>query len=63
MSDRPQRTNTYTADPVTDRDRECLFDWLAAHAPLWNQISYRRRQQYLDNSGDVWDAEYTDPYD
>ncbi|CCQ33142.1 Neutral proteinase [Halorhabdus tiamatea SARL4B] len=63
MSDRPRRTNTYTADPVTDRYRECLFDWLAAHAPLWNQITYRRRQQYFDDDGDVWDAEYTDLYE
>ncbi|MDR5656962.1 transposase [Halodesulfurarchaeum sp. HSR-GB] len=63
MSNRPQRTNTYTAEPVSDRYRECLFDWLAAHAPLWNQINYRRRQQYFDEDGDVWDAEYTDLYD
>jgi len=63
VSDRPQRTNTYTADPVNDRYRECLFEWLAAHAPLWNQITYRRRQQYFDEDGDVWDAEYTDLYD
>jgi len=63
MSDRPQRTNTYTTEPTTDRYRQCLFDWLAAHAPLWNQINYRRRQQYFDNNGDVWDAEYTDLYE
>jgi putative transposase len=63
VSDRPQRTNTYTAEPVSDRYRECLFDWLAAHAPLWNQINYRRRQQYFDEDGDVWDAEYTDLYE
>ena len=63
VSDRPQRTNTYTADPVSDRYRECLFEWLAAHAPLWNQITYRRRQQYFDEDGDVWEAEYTDLYD
>ena len=63
MSDRPQRTNTYTADPVSDRYRECLFDWLAAHAPLWNQINYRRRQAYFNDDGDVWEAEYTDLYD
>ncbi|AKH97892.1 RNA-guided endonuclease InsQ/TnpB family protein [Halanaeroarchaeum sulfurireducens] len=63
MSDRPQRTNTYTATPVNDRYRECLFDWLAAHAPLWNQITYRRRQQYFGEDGDVWDAEYTDLYE
>ena len=63
MSDRPQRTNTYTADPVSDRYRECLFDWLAAHAPLWNQITYRRRQAYFSDDSDVWDAEYTDLYD
>ena len=36
---------------------------LAAHAPLWNQINYRRRQQYFDEDGDVWDAEYTDLYE
>jgi len=63
VGDQPQRTNTYTAEPVSDRYRECLFDWLAAHAPLWNQITYRRRQQYFDENGDVWDAEYTDLYE
>jgi putative transposase len=62
VSDRPQRTNTYVADPVSDRYRECVFGWLAAHAPLWNQITYRRRQQYFAGDGDVWDAEYTDLY-
>ena len=63
MSDRPQRTNEYTADPISDRYRQCLFEWLAAHAPLWNQITYRRRQEYFAEDGDVWDAEYTDLYD
>lgn len=63
MSDRPQRTNTYTAAPVSDRYRECLFEWLAAHAPLWNQLTYRRRQQYFSEDGDVWDAQYADLYD
>jgi putative transposase len=63
VSDWPQRTNEYTAEPVSDRYRQCLFDWLAAHAPLWNQLTYRRRQQYFDEDGDVWDVEYTDLYD
>lgn len=63
MSDRPRRTNTYTAEPVSDRYRECLFDWLAAHAPFWNQLTYRRRQQYFDEDGDVWDAEYTNLFE
>jgi putative transposase len=63
VSDWPQRTNTYTAEPVSDRYRQCLFDWLAAHAPLWNQITYRRRQQYFDEDGDVWDVQYTGLYD
>ena len=63
MSDRPQRTNEYIAEPTSQRYRECLFEWLAAHAPLWNQITYRRRQEYFDEDGDVWDAEYTDLYD
>jgi putative transposase len=40
-----------------------LFDWLAAQPPLWNQITYRRRQAYFSDDGDVWDAEYTDLYD
>lgn len=44
VSDRPQRTNEYTAEPTSDRYRQCLFEWLAAHAPLWNQITYRRPQ-------------------
>jgi putative transposase len=63
VSDRPRRTNTYAATPVSDRYRECLFEWLAAHAPLWNQINYRRRQQYFDENGDVWDADYTGLYE
>ena len=62
MSDRPQRTNEYTAQPSSERYRECLFEWLVAHAPLWNQITYRRRQAYFDNE-DLWDAAYTDLYD
>ena len=63
MSDRPQRTNRYAAEAATERYRQCLFDWLVAHAPLWNQITYRRRQQYFDDDGDVWDADYADLYD
>ncbi len=63
MSSRPQRTNEYIAEPTTERYRQCLFGWLAAHASLWNQINYRRRQQYFTENGDVWDAEYTDLYD
>jgi len=63
VSDRPQRTNEYTATPTTERYRQCLFEWLVAHAPLWNQINYRRRQQYFDEDGDVWAADYTDLYD
>ena len=62
MSGRPQRTNEYTAEPDSHRYRQCLFEWLAAHAPLWNQLTYRRRQQYFDEDGDVWDADYTDLY-
>ena len=63
MSDRPQRTNSYTAVPASDRYKERLFEWLTAHAPLWNQITYRRRQQYFDEDGDVWNADYTDLYE
>jgi len=63
VSDQPQRTNTYTAEPDSDLYKQCLFDWLAAHAPLWNQITYRRRQQYFDEDGDVWNADYTDLYE
>ena len=63
VSDRPQRTNTYTAEATSDRYRQCLFDWLAAQPPLWNQITYRRRQAYFSDDGDVWDADSTDLYD
>ncbi|WP_458210477.1 RNA-guided endonuclease TnpB family protein [Haladaptatus sp. NG-SE-30] len=63
MSDQLQRTNEYTAEPDSERYRKCLFDWLAAHAPLWNQINYRRRQAYFGDDGNVWDAEYADLYD
>ncbi|MFB6157067.1 MAG: RNA-guided endonuclease TnpB family protein, partial [Haloferacaceae archaeon] len=62
MSGRPRRTNEYTANPVSNRYRECLFEWLAAHAPLWNQITYRRRQAYFTDDEDVWDVEYDDLY-
>ncbi|PSQ42076.1 transposase, partial [Halobacteriales archaeon QS_9_68_42] len=58
-----RRTNEYTAEPVSNRYRHCLFDWLAAHAPLWNQITYRRRQQYFSDDGDVWEANFNDLYD
>ena len=60
VSGPPQRTNAYTAEPVSDRYRHCLFDWLAAHAPLWNQLTYRRRQQYFTNHGDIWEANFDD---
>ena len=63
MSGRPQRTNEYTANPVSDRYRQCLFDWLSAHAPLWNQLTYRRRHAYFDQYSDVWDVDYDDLYD
>ncbi len=63
VSNRPQRTNTYTAEATSNRYRQCLFDWLAAQPPLWNQITYRRRQEYFSDDGDVWNAEYTDLYD
>jgi putative transposase len=62
VSDRPQRTNEYTAQPTSERYRECLVEWLVAHAPLWNQITYRRRQAYFANDEDVWDVEYDDLY-
>jgi putative transposase len=60
---RPQRTNEYTAEPISDRYRQCLFDWLASQPPLWNQINYRRRQQYFSEDGDVWEVEYSELYD
>ena len=63
VSGRPQRTNEYVAEPTSERYRQCVFEWLAAHAPLWNQITYRRRQEYFAEDGNVWDAEYTDLYD
>jgi putative transposase len=62
VSDQPQRTNNYTTEPTTEKYRQCLFDWLVAHAPLWNQINYRRRQAYFEDSQDVWEAEYSDLY-
>jgi putative transposase len=63
VSDLPQRTNNYTTEPTTERYRQCLFDWLVAHAPLWNQINYRRRQAYFNDNKDVWNAKYSDLYD
>ena len=63
MSGLPQRTNKYTAEPVSDRYRHCLFDWLAAHAQLWNQLTYRRRQEYFTDDGNVWEADFNDLYD
>ena len=59
----PLRTNNYNALADSQRYRECIFEWLTAHAPLWNQINYRRRQAYFDPEEDVWDAEYDDLYD
>ena len=48
---------------MSDRYKQAVFDWLATHAPLWNQINYRRRQQYFSDDSDVWDVKYTDLYD
>jgi putative transposase len=39
-----------------------LFEWLATHAPLWNQITYRRRDAYFDNDKSVWEVDYDDLY-
>jgi len=63
VSDQPNRANNYTADPTTERYRQCLFDWLVAHAPLWDQINYRRRRAYFNKNKNVWDAKYSDLYD
>ena len=62
MSGQVRRTNEYTAVPVNERYRQCLFDWLAAHPPLWNQLTYRRRQSYFDSEDDVWEVDYDDLY-
>jgi len=40
VGDWSQRTNTYTADPVSDRYRECLFDWLAAQPHSGTPANY-----------------------
>jgi putative transposase len=63
VSEPVTRTNEYMVAATTERYRQCLFDWLAAQPPLWNQLNYRRRQAYSNQDSDVWEVDYTDLYD
>ncbi|MDS0475689.1 transposase [Natrinema sp. 1APR25-10V2] len=57
-----KRTNTFEVHPRSDQDREILFELLDASAPLWNEVTYERRQQFFDGHS-VWDtADYRERY-
>lgn len=52
------RSSTFDVEnhPVLER----LCSATCAH---WNQLNYRRQEEYFDEAGDVWDANYKDLYE
>ncbi|WP_336362017.1 RNA-guided endonuclease InsQ/TnpB family protein [Halalkalicoccus salilacus] len=51
-----KRTNTFVVRPCTEQDAELLHELLDASASLWNELTYKRRQNYFDGES-VWDTE------
>lgn len=53
-----ERSNTFDVEnhPVLER----LCSATCAH---WNQLTYRRQEEYFDDDGDVWGANYKDLYE
>jgi len=60
-----RRTNQLTATTPRQEPwrKRCAFDWLVGQAAHWNELTYRRRQQYFQNDGNVWDAQTSDLYE
>ena len=57
-----RRTNSLTAHPTQQWQKACLCEWLAASCAFYNQVNYRRRQSFFNNTS--WKkATYTDLYD
>lgn len=49
-----RRTNKFVVAPQSRADEECLRRLLDASASLWNELTYRRRQQFFDGQ-DIWE--------
>ena len=45
MSERLTAADEQAGDATAERYQQCLFDWSAAHAPLWDQHLSRRSPQ------------------
>lgn len=58
-----KRIKQLTAHAPEQWRKECACEWLVSNCAHWNELTYRRRQEYFDPDGDVWNAETNDLYD
>ena len=52
-----KRTNQFDVCPRSAKEREVFERWLDASASLWNETNYARRQAFLEDDENVWDAD------
>jgi putative transposase len=52
-----KRTNQFDVRPRSEKDREVFVQWLDASASLWNETNYARRQAFIEDNENVWDAD------
>lgn len=52
------RSNVFDVENHPALERLC-----SATCSHWNQLTYRRQEEYFDENGDVWDANYKDLYE
>ena len=51
-----KRANLFNVRPRSEKEHEVFVRWLDASASLWNETNYARRQAFLENDKNVWDA-------
>ncbi|WP_458207346.1 RNA-guided endonuclease InsQ/TnpB family protein [Haladaptatus sp. NG-SE-30] len=52
-----KRTNQFNVRPRSEKERAVFVRWLDASASLWNETNYARRQAFLEDDENVWDAD------
>ncbi|WP_049987362.1 IS200/IS605 family transposase [Halobellus rufus] len=52
-----KRVNQFDVRPRSEKEREVFKRWLDASASLWNETNYARRQNFLEDDKNVWDAD------
>lgn len=52
-----KRSNQFNVRPRSEKEREVFVRWLDASASLWNETNYARRQKFLEDDENVWDAD------